>query len=72
MAAAVRDDELTPEQRECLAGLLHSIALASVVADCYPESATTAVGCLIATWAPVWRNYAELAAVRCGDGEHAA
>jgi hypothetical protein len=52
---AVRDGELTPEQRERLGDLLHSVGTAVGLArrDRYPDNDSAALGYLIATWAPV-------------------
>jgi hypothetical protein len=60
----IRDGELSPKQREHLADLLHSVALAAAVApkaeQLYPNSDAAARRYLIVTWAPVERAYAEL------------
>jgi hypothetical protein len=75
LAAAVRDGELTPEQREHLVDLLHTLATAVALArrDHYPDNDAAALGYLIATWAPIASAYAELAATIRRDGEwHAA
>jgi hypothetical protein len=75
LAAAVRDGELTPEQRERLGDLLHSVGTAVGLArrDRYPDNDSAALGYLIATWVPVSSAYAELAAmVRCDGEGHAA
>jgi hypothetical protein len=71
LAAAVRDGELTPGQRERFAELLHTLgrAVAAARRDHYPDNDSAALGYLIATWAPVQRDFAELAAMVCRDGE---
>ncbi|MBV9160663.1 MAG: hypothetical protein JO281_03705, partial [Pseudonocardiales bacterium] len=55
LAAAVRDGELTPEQREHLGDLLHSVGTAVGLArrDHYPDNDSAVLGCLIATGTPV-------------------
>jgi hypothetical protein len=75
LAVAVRDGELTPEQRERLDDLLHSVGTAVGLArrDHHPDNDSTALGYLIATGAPVASAYAEVVATVCRDGEeHAA
>jgi hypothetical protein len=75
LAAAVSDGELTPEQRERLVDLLHSLGTAATLAQRahYPDNDAAALGYLIATWEPVKRAYSELAATVCASGEeHAA
>jgi hypothetical protein len=75
LVIAVRDGELTPEQREALVDLLHSLGTAVTLAarDYYPDSEAAALGYLIATWAPVATAYAELTAtVASGSKECAA
>ncbi len=77
LALAVRDGELTPEQRECLVSLLYSLGTAVRLApraeQHYPDNDAAALGYLTATWASVEQDYAELAAtVRGGSEEHAA
>jgi hypothetical protein len=75
LAVAVRDGELTPEQREHLVDLLHSVGTAVGLArrDHYPDNDSAVLGYLIATGAPVASAYAELAATVCREGEgHAA
>jgi hypothetical protein len=48
LAAAVRDNELTPEQRECLVSLLYSLGTAVTLAPRaerhYPDSDAAALG----------------------------
>jgi hypothetical protein len=74
LAVAVRDGELTPEQREHLGDLLHTISTAVTLTrrDHHPDNDSAALGYLIATWAPVSSAYAELAATVCRDGEEQA
>ena len=75
LAVAVRDGELTSEQRERLGDLLPSVGTAVGLArrDRYPDNDSAALGYLIATWAPVSSAYVELAATVRHDGEgHAA
>ena len=71
LTAAVRDGELTPEQREQVADLLPTLATAVGLArrDRYPDNDSAALGYLIATGTPVLRAYAELVATVCRDGE---
>jgi hypothetical protein len=62
--AAVRDGELTPGQRECLAALLIDVDSAARLAP---------VGYLIGNWQQVITAYAELAATaRLGGDQHTA
>lgn len=76
LAAAVRDGELTPEQRWCLADLLHSlntaVRLAPRAQKNYPDNDAAALGYLTAAWADVQRYYAELAATVRGGGQEPA
>jgi hypothetical protein len=55
LTAAVRDGELTPEQREHLVDLLHSVGTAVGLArrDRYLDNDSAVLGYLIATGAPV-------------------
>ena len=77
LAAAVRDGELTPEQRGCLAALLHCVGQAAALA---PRSeriwasndARSALEYLTGCWQPVERACAELAATVRGSGEEPA
>jgi hypothetical protein len=75
LAAAVRDGELTPEQRTALIGLLLTVdaaaRLAPRVREYYPDGDALAVGYLIGDWAlcsrpmPSWpRRSARVARVR--------
>jgi hypothetical protein len=66
LAAAVRDGELTPEQRTHMVTLLHDIGTAVTLAPRaqkqFPGDDARVLGYLIGTWAPVERAYVELAA----------
>jgi hypothetical protein len=66
LVTAVRDGELTPEQRDRLVALLINVdtaaKLAPKVREYYPDSDAAAVGYLIGNWQQVITAYAELAA----------
>ena len=66
LAAAVRDGELSPEQREQLARLLHRIdsayGLAPLAAQRYPDAPERRDAYVAACWEPVGAAYGELLA----------
>ena len=77
LADAIRDGELSPAQREHLVTLLHSLNTAATLApqaqEIYPDCDSRALGYLIGAWAPVQRDFADLAAtVRPSGEKHAA
>ncbi|HSZ29529.1 MAG TPA: hypothetical protein VK784_07215 [Pseudonocardiaceae bacterium] len=78
LADVVRRGELSPEQRETLIDLLHSVVTAVRLApraqEIYLTSDTAgALGYVTGGWQPVATTYLELArTVGSGSGEHAA